>query len=123
MEEQREKEEIIGMNKEGERKRDRVKKVTNIKNLKPAQIGHIVSDGQTQGEVNKIMDELVRWYPSLANGIGVAKIEPIHIAMKKNVCPSAQKQRSVPLHLMEPLKVEVESLKKGVIDGPLRPKY
>ena len=48
------------MNKEGERKRDRVRWVTNIKNLKHVQIGHIVSGGQTQGGVDKIMDELVR---------------------------------------------------------------
>ena len=88
------------------------------------QTGHIVSGGQSQEEIDKTMNALVRRYHLLFNGIRVAKIEPIHIEIKKNVCPVAQKQRSVPFHLMEPLKTKLEVLKKeGVIDGPLGPEH
>ena len=65
----------------------------------------------------------MRQYPSLVNGIGVTKIEAIHIDMK-NVHPGTQRQALAPFHHMGLLKAGVESLKEErVIDGPLRPEH
>ena len=79
----RKKEEEIRMNK-GKRREE--KRGTNINNQKSTQTAHGVSGGQIQEGAEKIMDEQTRWYLSLGNGIGITKIKPIQINMKKNAC-------------------------------------
>ena len=81
----------------------------------------IVSGGQTQQETNEVMEQIKKKFTNLfREGIGEAKVEPIHIYVKPGVKPVVQRQRPVPLHYMKPLKEHIELLlKEGVIEGPL----
>ena len=56
----------------------------------------------------------------LFQGIGKAKIDPIHIYTKNGREPVAQKQRLVARHYLEPLKQHLQELLEGdVIEGRL----
>ena len=56
-------------------------------------------------------------------GIGRAKMKPIHIFLKEGVVPVQQKQRPVALHYKDRLKEHINELSKaGVIEGPLESK-
>ena len=80
----------------------------------------MVSGNQTQAQIDKKMEVLIKEYKMLFKGIGKAKIDPIHIYTKKGREPVAQRQRPVARHYLEPLKKHLEELLEGdVIEGPL----
>ena len=48
------------------------------------------------------------------------EVPPIHVYMKTGARPVAQKQRPIPIHMMDLLKDKIdEFLKAGVLEGPL----
>ena len=47
----------------------------------------------------------------LFEGIGRAKVDPIHIHIDKDISPVQQKQRKVALHYKERLKAHLDELK------------
>ena len=83
-----------------------------------------MSGGQTQLVIDKNMKVLVDKFPELFEGIGQAKVSPVHISIKENIHPVTQKQRPVPIHLLQPLQDKLDAfVKEGVIDGPLGPEH
>ena len=79
-----------------------------------------VSGGETQAQIEIKMEGIAKEYQSLFEGIGKAKIKPIHIFTKRGRKPVAQRQRPVALNYMEPLKKHLdELLSNDVIEGPL----
>ena len=70
----------------------------------PINLAGVVSGNQTQVQIDKKMEKLSKEYDVLFQGIGKAKIDPIHIYTKKGREPVAQKQRPVARHYLEPLK-------------------
>ena len=98
---------------------ERVRKITPIKKEKPVTVGTI-SGNETQAQIDQNMDALVKEFKGVFKGTGKAKVPPIHINMKENAKPVAQKQRPVPIHLMGPLKEKLKEFKKaGIVEGPL----
>ena len=93
--------------------------VGNIHNVKedPAEI---LSGGQTQADIDRDMNAILEQFQELFSGTGVAKIPPIQIYLKEGAQPVAQKQRPVPVHMMQPLRKKLdEILEAGVIEGTL----
>ena len=71
-----------------------------------------------EAKVQEDMERITEGFPKLFQGIGRAKVEPIHIHIDKNVKPVQQKQRKVAFHYMERLKAHLDELcANGVISG------
>ena len=86
----------------------------------PKSADQVVSEGQTQQEIDRSMVLLLDKYQNMFEGIGQAKVAPIHIEVDQGTKPVTQKLRQVPIHLMEPLKLQLDQfVKAGVIEGPL----
>ena len=103
----------------GDQPSESVGTVGNIHNVKedPAEI---LSGGQTQADIDRDMNAILEQFQELFSGTGVAKIPPIQIYLKEGAQPVAQKQRPVPVHMMQPLRKKLdEFLEAGVIEGPL----
>ena len=110
---------IIQIVPEGSAPGDGVHRITPV-TKDPVNMSGVVSGNQTQAQIDKKMESLIKEYSMLFKGIGKAKIEPIHIYTKKGREPVAQRQRPVARHYMEPLKKHLEELLQGdVIEGPL----
>ena len=55
----------------------------------------IISGGQTQEEIDLQMTELVRPFQQVFQGIGAAKVEPVHIEVDKTAKPVQQMRRPI----------------------------
>ena len=111
---------IIDLNMQGRPKTEdtvnRVQKV--IKEAVP--VSGQVSGGQTQLEINRNMEKIIGKLPKLFQGLGRAKVDPIHIEVDKKVKPIQQRRRPIALHYVDKLNKHLEELKQaGVISGPL----
>ena len=63
-------------------------------------------------------------FKALFDGIGEIKLHPIEIYMNEGARLIAQKQRTICIHLMEPLREKLdEFLKAGIIEGPLESEH
>ena len=92
------------------------------KEAKP--ITGIISGGQTQAVIDEKMKTIVAKYPSVFDGLGLAKVEPIHIKIDKNAKPVQQKLRPIALHYKQKFKDHIKELKEaGVVSGPLGSEY
>ena len=110
---------ILQIVPEGTAQGDKVRRITPV-TRESINLTGVVSGNQTQDQIDKKMERLVREYKVLFKGIGKAKIAPIHIFTKKGREPVAQRQRPVARHYMEPLKKHLKELLDGdVIEGPL----
>jgi hypothetical protein len=69
-----------------------------------------ISRGQSQTEIDRDMSAILEQFQDMFCGIGVIKLPPIEIYMKEGARPVAQKQRPVPIHLMEPLKEKLDEV-------------
>ena len=110
---------IISINPDGQDEQEKVNRVTKTKRLKVVVEGE-VSGGQTQKEIDKIMDETAARHAGVFKGLGRAKVELIDIEIDETVKPVKQKERRVALHFKEPFKQHIAELKAaGVVSGPL----
>ena len=79
------------------------------------------STGQGQREIEEQMEQIIRPHEQVFTGIGVAKVDPVHIEIDKSVKPVQQKRRPIALHYMEKFKEHIEELHRaGVVSGPLK---
>ena len=98
---------------------EKVCRLTPVKKIDPPTSG-VVSGGESQVQIDAKIEALEEEFQSLFQGIGKAKIDPIHIYTKKGRKPVAQRQRPVAIHYMEPLRKHLdELLQNDVIEGPL----
>ena len=80
----------------------------------------IISGGQTQEEIDLLMTELVKPYQQVFQGIGVAKVEPVHIEVDNSVKPVQQKRRPIAINYLDRFREHIEELHRaGVVSGPL----
>ena len=80
----------------------------------------VVSDGQTQAQIDAIMEEIVEDNKEVFQGMGRAKVPPIHIQVKDNAVPITQGKRPIPLQLREATLKKLKELKDhDLIEGPL----
>ena len=99
-----------------------VRQLSSVRKEKMPSTGE-VSGGQTQDQITHKMERLVGQFSSLFEGVGRAKVDPIHIYMDPTCKPVQQKQRKVALHFVPRLKKHIEELKAaGVVTGPLKSK-
>ena len=61
----------------------------------------MVSDGQTQAQIDSAMEEIINDNKEIFQGMGRAKVPPIHIQVKDNAVPITQGKRPIPLQLRE----------------------
>ena len=95
---------------------DKVNHLDAMKKEEPVKLGKIVSGGQTQAEIDKKMEDIVKKTPEVFEGLGKAKVEPVHIEIDPNVKPVQQKRRPIAVHYRKPFKEHVEELvKAGVV--------
>ena len=80
----------------------------------------VISGGQTQEEIDLLMTELVKPYEQVFQGIGVAKVEPVHIEVDSSVKPVQQKRRPIAINYLDRFRDHIEELHRaGVVSGPL----
>ena len=80
------------INPDGEGPDEQVRCITPEELKKEVKTG-VVSEGKTQEQIDKRMQEVMAKHPGLFEGMGRAKTEPIHIKMKENVAPISQGKR------------------------------
>ena len=82
--------------------------------------GGIISGGQTQEEIDTNMQTLMEKYHELFQGLGKAKVEPIHIEVDPDVTSVQQKKRPIAFQYKQRFKEHIEELQKeGVVSEPL----
>ena len=80
----------------------------------------IVSGGQTQQEIDATMADIVKEHQAVFQGMGRAKVPPIHIKMKEGARPIMQGKRQIPIQLKEATLKKLQELKANdLIEGPL----
>ena len=80
----------------------------------------MVSDGQTQAQIDSAMEEIINDNKEIFQGMGRAKVPPIHIQVKDNAVPITQGKRPIPLQLREATLKKLKELKDhDLIEGPL----
>ena len=105
---------IIQIIPEGKESEQKVRHITPVKKKDLAEEDLIDKNDSKMEKLKEKYQELFR------EGIGEAKIDPIKIYVKPGVKPVAQRQRTIPLHYLKPLKEHIELLlKEEVIEGPL----
>ena len=75
----------------------------------------IISGGQMQEEIDLWMTELVKPLQKVFQGIGAAKVEPVHIEVDKTVKSVQQKRRLVAIHYQDRFEKHIEELHLRVI--------
>ena len=80
----------------------------------------IVSGGQTQDEIDAMMDQIVEENSEVFKGMGRAKVDPINIQVKEGAKPITQGKRPIPIQLREATLKKLGELKANdLIEGPL----
>ena len=115
---------IIRMNMRGASQQvDTVARLERVVKQPAVKTG-VVSGGQTQEEINRVMEKITEKFPDLFKGLGRARVQPVHIEVNPRVKPIQQKRRNIALHYVERLKKHLGELKEeGVISGPLGPEW
>ena len=81
----------------------------------------IISGGQTQREIDGNLRQMLEAYEGVFQGIGVARVEPIHNEMDTKIKPVQYRRRPIAIHYLKKFKAHVEELKAaGVVSGPLK---
>ena len=82
-----------------------------------------VSGGQTQAQIDAVMEEILKDNKEIFTGMGRAKISPIHIQVKEDAIPITQGKRPIPIQLREATLRKLKELKDhDLIEGPLETK-
>ena len=79
---------IIEIKPEG--RYEMVGRVTPEYKLPPPGEGEVVSGGQTQAQIDSKLEKIIEGYTSVFEGIGRAKMKPIHIFLKEGVVPDSR---------------------------------
>ena len=78
----------------------------------------IVSGGQTQTEIDANMDRITTEHTAVFEGMGRAKVDPIHIQVKEGDRPVTQGKRRI--HLRKAILKKLKEMKEhDLIEGPL----
>ena len=111
---------VINITVEGGKPREMIAQVENTKKAS-APVDGPISGGQTQKDIDNKMEEIVDRFPKVFNGLGRAKVDPVHIEVDESVKPIQQKDRPIAIHLKDKFKKHIEELKGvGVVEGPLK---
>ena len=88
--------------------------------LNTPKIEGIVSGGQTQAEIDASMGEITAEHAAVFEGMGRAKVDPIHIQVKEGARPVTQGKRPIPIHLRKATLKKLREMKEhDLIEGPL----
>ena len=72
-------------------------------------------------EMEEKMQRILEPHEEMFHGIGVAKVDPVHIEIDKTIKPVQQKRRPIALHYQEKFREHIEELERaGVVSGPLK---
>ena len=108
---------IIKINPEGEGS-EVVSQIVDIKKLGVKE--GVVSGGQTEVEIKDTMSGIVNRFPAVFEGLGLAKVDPIHIAVDPKVKSVQQKPRPIALRYVDKSNEHIKELEAaGVVSGPL----
>ena len=64
----------------------------SIDKKQPSPTEEIISGGQTAAEIERKIAGIAAKYPAVFDGLGLAKVEPIHIEVDPDIRPIQQKQ-------------------------------
>ena len=80
----------------------------------------VVNKLTESGVIDHMLERIVEQHTKLFQGVGRAKIEPIHIYMDSTVKPTQQKQRKVAIHYLKRFERHLKELKDNeIMSGPL----
>ena len=100
---------------------DRIRCLTQ-EELKPLIKKGIVSDDKTQAQIDQDMEQIVAEHQEIFQGMGRAKVDPIHIHMDPTAVPVTQGKRPIPVQFKEKAAKKLqEMLDNDLIEGPLPP--
>ena len=66
----------------------------SIDKKQPSPIEGIISGGQTAAEIERKIAGIAAKYPAVFDGLGLAKVEPIHIEVDPDIRPIQQTNRA-----------------------------
>ena len=113
---------ILNINPDGRMPEEKVRCITP-EILQDTIKDGIVSDGQTQAQIDASMAQITDDYKEVFIGMGRAKVPPIHIEMKEDARPITQPKRPIPIQLREATIKKLKELKDNdLIEGPLPPR-
>ena len=79
----------------------------------------VVSDGQTQEEIDTEMKKIVDKHPKVFTGLGKAKVAPVEVKVNPEVKPRQEKPRRMAMHLRQPVKEYLEEMEALGVVTPL----
>ena len=80
----------------------------------------VVNKLTESGVIDHMLERIVEQHTKLFQGVGRAKIEPIHIYMDSTVKPTQQKQRKVAIYYLKRFERHLKELKDNeIVSGPL----
>ena len=81
-----------------------------------------VSGGKSQKEIDAQMDKIAREHHAVFEGMGRAKVDPIHIQVKPDAIPISQGKRPIPMQYKKAVSKKLKEMKAaGLVEGPLPP--
>ena len=90
--------------------------------LKDEVTSGVVSGGKTQLEIDADMAKIADKHCKVFEGMGCAKVEPIHIQMKPDARPIQQGKRPIPMQFKESVAKKLADMNaNGLVEGPLKP--
>ena len=75
-----------------------------------APIEGVISGGETQQEIDRKMTDLVAKYADVFKGLGLARVEPIHVQVDPDVKPVQQKPMPIAVHYAEKFKAHIATI-------------
>ena len=113
---------IIKINREGAQAEVVRQMTPTVK--EPIPSDGVISGNQSQKDIDSRIHEILTEYPAVFQGLGLAKVEPIHIQVNPEVKPVQQRQRPIALHYVQKFKDHIKELEEaGVVTGPLGSEY
>ena len=88
---------IVKINPNGVKNAEEVRNLYETTLESPKTENEVVSEGQTQAEIDEKMNEIKRTFPKVfTDKIGRAtKVEPVHVTIDENITPVQQKRRKI----------------------------
>ena len=112
---------ILNINPDGRMPDEKVRCITP-ETLNDTIKNGVVSDGQTQPQIDAVMKEITEEHKAVFQGMGRAKVPPIHIQLKEDARPITQPKRRIPIQLRDATLKKLKELKDNdLIEGPLPP--
>ena len=112
---------VIHIEPDSQKKAEEPEVLSHVEQLRkpPEDPKGVVSDGQTQEEIDTEMKKIVDKHPKVFTGLGKAKVAPVEVKVNPEVKPRQEKPRRMAMHLRQPVKEYLEEMEALGLVTPL----